>query len=117
MNRRFFLIAIVSVAVFAAAGLGQNSVPTAEQQMKVLEEKLDLSAEQQVKIKPILEQLQEAIRDIAEDQTLSRDERLAKARPHRLAADKKIREVLSAEQKKKLDQVEAEPHPELHGAF
>jgi hypothetical protein len=30
-------------------------------------------------------------------------------------ADKKIREILNDDQKKKLDQLEQEPHPKLHG--
>ena len=30
-------------------------------------------------------------------------------------ADKKIREILNDDQKKKLDQLEQEPHSELHG--
>jgi hypothetical protein len=33
----------------------------------------------------------------------------------RYNADKQIREVLSEDQKKKLDQFEQEPHPEMHG--
>jgi len=32
-------------------------------------------------------------------------------------ADKKIREILNDDQKKKLDQLEQEPHPELHGSL
>lgn len=127
MNR-LPLIAIVSLPMFTFAALGQetaakhggaaqDSLPTAEEQMKVLSEKLDLTAEQQIKIKPILRRLHEATEKIIEDQTLSRDERLAKVRPHRLLADQKIREILSAEQKKKLDQYELGPHPEMHGTL
>jgi len=36
-------------------------------------------------------------------------------RPWREKADKRIREILNDDQKKKLDQLEQEPHPELHG--
>lgn len=124
MNR-IFLTPIVSISMFAIAvlaqethgGAAQDSLPAAEEQMKVLNQKLDLTAEQRIKIKPIVQQLHEATETIIEDQTLSRDERLAKVRPHRLMADKKIREILSAEQKKKLDQYEAGPHPEMHGTL
>jgi hypothetical protein len=127
MNR-LSLIAIVSIPMFALAALGQqtaaqhgaaaqDSLPTAEEQVKVLTEKLDLSAEQQVEIKPIVQQLHEATQSIMDDQTLSRDQRLAKVRPQRRLADKKIREILSAEQKKKLDQYEQGPHPEMHGTL
>ncbi len=127
MNR-IFLIAIVSAQMFAFAALGQesavkhggaakDSLPAAEEQMQVLSGKLDLTAEQQIKIKPIMQQLHEATETIIEDQTLSRDERLAKVRPHRLLADKKIRKILTKEQNKKLDEYEAGPHPEMHGTL
>jgi hypothetical protein len=127
MNR-LPLIAIVSIPMFAFSPLGQDtaakhggaaqdSLPTAEEQMKALNGKLDLTAEQQIKIKPILQELHAATQSIMEDQTLSRDERLVRVRPHRRLADRKIREFLSAEQKKKLDQFELGPHQELHGTL
>ncbi len=52
-----------------------------------------------------------------QDQKLSREERLAKVRPQRQMANKKMREVLSDEQKKKLDQYEQGPHQEMHGTL
>jgi hypothetical protein len=38
-----------------------------------------------------------------------------KVRPLRMNADKKIREILSDDQKKKLDQYLQGPHSEMHG--
>jgi hypothetical protein len=46
---------------------------------------------------------------------MSREERLDHVGASREKADKKIREILNDDQKKKLDQLEYEPHPELHG--
>ncbi len=46
---------------------------------------------------------------------MSREERLGHVRAWREKADKKIREILNDDQKKKLDQLEQEPHSELHG--
>ena len=46
---------------------------------------------------------------------MSREERLGMVRACREKADKKIREILNDDQKKKLDQLEHEPHSELHG--
>ena len=40
---------------------------------------------------------------------------LGKVRACREKADKKIREILNDDQKKKLDQLEQEPHSGLHG--
>jgi len=42
-------------------------------------------------------------------------EYVSKLRDARYGSDKNIRTMLTGEQKKKLDQVEPEPHPELHG--
>jgi Spy/CpxP family protein refolding chaperone len=46
---------------------------------------------------------------------MSPKERMTRIHAERLRADKRIRDVLTDEQKKMLDQVEQEPHPELHG--
>jgi hypothetical protein len=49
------------------------------------------------------------------DQTLSDEQRLDKVRPLRMKADKQLREFLSDDQQKKLDQYLAGPHSEMHG--
>jgi hypothetical protein len=90
-------------------------VPTAEGQLKFLAAKLDLSSDQQEKIKPILQDLHNATVKLFQDENMSRDESLSKVRDSRFSADRKIRAVLNDDQKKKLDQLEQEPHPELHG--
>jgi len=93
----------------------QDDVPTVETQLKVLTEKLDLTGDQQAKIKPILEELRDATQKLVQDKSLSREERLAKVRPQRYKADKQIREILTDDQKRKLDQYLQGPHPEMHG--
>ena len=93
----------------------QDDLPTVETQLKVLTEKLDLTGDEQVKIKPILEELHDATQKLVQDENMSRDERLSKVRPQRYKADKKIREILSDDQKEKLDQYLRGPHGEMHG--
>src|SRR6267154_1875969 len=93
----------------------QDDVPTVETQLKVLTEKLDLIGDQQARIKPILEELHDATQKLVQDKSLSREECLAKVRAQRYKADKLMREVLSDEQKKKLDQYLHGPHGEMHG--
>jgi hypothetical protein len=93
----------------------QDDLPTVETQLKVLTEKLDLADDQQVKIKPILQELHDATQKLVLDENASREERLSKVRPQRYKADKKIREILSDDQKKKLDQYLRGPHGEMHG--
>jgi len=94
---------------------GSGGVPTAQEQLKVLTEKLNLTGDQQARITPILQELHDATQKIVQDKSLSREERLDKVRPHRYKADKQIREFLSDAQKKKLDQYLQGPHPEMHG--
>jgi Spy/CpxP family protein refolding chaperone len=94
---------------------GHSGIPTVGQHLKVLSEKLDLSGEQQVKVKAILQELHDATQRSVEKGNLSQEERKASVRTARAKADKQIREVLNDDQKKELDQLESEPHPELHG--
>jgi Spy/CpxP family protein refolding chaperone len=130
MNR-FRLLAIGTLLLFALATTAQQAttnastkgpsagehagVPTAEGQLTFLATRLDLTTDQQQKIKPILQELHDATVKLVQDQSISREERLSKIRDSRYAADNKIRTLLNDEQRKKLDQVEQEPHPELHG--
>lgn len=96
-------------------GAAQGDVPTVEQQLKVLTEKLDLTGDQQARITPVLQELHDATQKVVQNKRLSREERLAKVRPQREKADKRIRAVLNEDQKKKLDQYEQGPHSEMHG--
>jgi Spy/CpxP family protein refolding chaperone len=122
-----FLLALTVPAQQAAAGPGgaegdrqgqsatQSDVPVVGQMLKVLIERLDLTAEQQARITPILQRLHDIQQALAQDKSLSREERLAKLRPHRYKANEDIREILTDVQKGKLDQYLQGPHPEMHG--
>jgi len=114
MNR-ISLLAFGAILTATLAAAGQTSLPPVEQQLKVLTDKLDLTAGQQAKIKPILVKLHDATQDVIENEGLTQEERLAKVRPLRKEADRKIREILNDAQKQKLDQYEQGPHPEMHG--
>jgi Spy/CpxP family protein refolding chaperone len=92
-----------------------NGVPTVDAQLRLFGEKLDLSAEQQTRLKPVLDDLYNATVKIIHDESMSRAERMNNVMSWRMKTDKRIREILNDDQKKKLDQVEQEPHPELHG--
>ncbi len=113
--KRILLVAMMFAA--AHGGKAQDSLPSGEEQLKVLSEKLNLTAGQQAKIKPILQHLHDATENVIKDDNLSHQERLANVGPQRRMADKKMREILSDEQKKKLDQYEKGPHQEMHGTL
>jgi Spy/CpxP family protein refolding chaperone len=127
MNR-IRLLAIGTMLMFALTTVAQQTttssdaqggrdggVPTVQKHLKLLTEKLDLTSDQQVTIKPILQELHDGTQKVMQDESKSREERLGNVRPWREKADKKIREILNDDQKKKLDQLEHEPHSDLHG--
>jgi len=124
-------LAVATLLIFALAVLAQQTatkpstsseggaenagaMPTVEEQLQVFAEKVDLTASQRAKVRPILQKLHDATKKLMQDERLSREERLAKVRPQRKQADKKIRALLNDDQKKKLDQYLAGPHGEMH---
>ncbi len=129
MNR-IRVLAIGSMLLVPPAMLGQQTAPTSEpakgaaqgvvlpdvgDQLKVLTRKLDLSVDQQPKVKTILQELYDASLKLMQDESASREQLLSKVRPLRMNADKKLREILSEGQKKKLDQYLQGSHSEMHG--
>jgi Spy/CpxP family protein refolding chaperone len=128
MMKRVPIVAMISISMIAIGALAQqpaatpgsraqDSLPSVEEQLKVLNEKLDLTAGQRAKIRPILQNLHDTTETVMQEHSLSREERLARVRPQREMADRKMREILSDEQKKKLDQYEKGPHQEMHGTL
>ncbi|MGD0912120.1 MAG: hypothetical protein ABR928_09495 [Terracidiphilus sp.] len=93
----------------------QDDLPSADDQLKILTIKLDLTDDQQAKIKPILQDLHDATVKISKDGSLSREDRLAGVRPLRYKAHGQIQAVLNDEQKKKLEQYMQGPHADMHG--
>ena len=129
MNR-IRLLAIGSMLLIASAMLAQQNaqtggpakgatqgvgLPDVGDQLKVLTQKLDLSVDQQPKVKTILQELHDASLRLMQNENISQDELLSKVRPLRMNADKKIREILTNDQKKKLDLYLQGPHSEMHG--
>lgn len=97
------------------ASQAAGNFPSVDAQMKVLIEKLDLTAEQQREIRPIMRELHDYTLKLMQDESLSQQERLDKVRPRRMEADKKIREFLTEDQKTKLNAYLQGPHREMHG--
>src|SRR5260370_5962392 len=74
-----------------------GGVPTVEGHLKLLTEKLDLTGDQQTKIKPILQELHDATQKLMQDEGMSREERLGNVSACPYKADKEIREILNDE--------------------
>ena len=90
-------------------GQGQGrGMPNVEDHLKLLTEKLDLTADQQTKVKTILEDQRQQMDAIRKDDSLSREDKMSKMRALRETSQAKLREILTDDQKKKLDQLEQE---------
>jgi len=59
--------------------------------------------------------MQAATDKLTQDENMSREELLSQVRVVREKADKDLRKILNDDQKKKLDELEHQPHPEPHG--
>src|SRR5438034_7794386 len=78
----------------------KSGMPSVEDQIKNLTEKLSLTDDQQAKIKPILEDSRAQMQKVMQDDSMSREDKMAKGRTLREASNSKIREVLNDDQKK-----------------
>ena len=85
-------------------------MPDVDQHLKMLSEKLALSAEQQEKTRPILKEMQDEMQKVSGDKSLTPDQMHAQMHPIMMKADKQLREFLTDEQKTKLDAMEEQMH-------
>lgn len=99
------------------AAVQASDLPDVGNQLKVLTGKLDLTAEQRLKVKTILQELHDSTLRIMHDNAISRDQMLDKVRPLRMKANNQLREILAYDQKKKLDEYLQGPHPDMHGTL
>lgn len=119
--KRITLLAVCALATVAFAqqnpppqgGGGNNQghrrgMPSAEEQVKNLTEKLSLTDDQQAKVKTIIEDTHSQMQKLMQDESLSREDKMAKARSLHEAASGKVRDVLTDEQKKKFDDMQKE---------
>jgi hypothetical protein len=124
MNR-LRLLAVGTVLMFAMNSVAQQNatspdvraaaVAPVDQHLKMLSEKLALTAEQQDKARPILQAMHDGSQKLADDASLTPDQRQAGMHELFLKSDKEVREFLTDDQKKKLDDLEADMHPGPHG--
>src|SRR5579885_3418831 len=85
------LVVIASVLMLALVTVAQQPADPVEAHLKLLSEKLGLTAAQEAKARPILKEMNDAEQKVRADDNLSQKERLEKVRPFREKADKKLR--------------------------
>jgi len=104
--------AVPTVAQQEAAAPPEHAMvmPDVDQHLKMLSEKLTLTAEQQEKARPILKEMQDSMQKAMDDKSLTPEQMHAQMHSSFMGADKKLRTFLSDEQKAKLDEMEAQMH-------
>ncbi|MGA9814210.1 MAG: hypothetical protein WBQ64_15595 [Terriglobales bacterium] len=88
--------------------MGGRHMPTVDDQIKHLSKKLNLSDDQQAKLKPILEDQRKQMDEIRNDSSLSREDRFSKMQEARQGSDTQIKSVLNDDQQKTFDKMREE---------
>lgn len=88
--------------------MGGRHMPSVDDQLKNLTEKLSLTDDQQAKLKPMLEDQRKQMEQIRNDSSLSRQDMFSKMQDLRQSSDTQIKSVLSEDQQKNFDQMRAE---------
>jgi hypothetical protein len=124
MNR-LCLLAVAAVLMFASGAAAQHpttspdahgvAVAPVDQHLKMISEKLGLSTDQEDKARPILQEMHDDAQKIEDDQSLTPEQRHSAMVPVFMKADKAVRAFLTEDQKKKLDEMEAQMHGGAHG--
>jgi protein CpxP len=112
MNQRFYrlvlsgmlamgltLCAAAAFAQDAGGGGGRRAPMTPDQQLAQMTTRYNLSADQQAKIKPILEDQASQMAAMRSDTSMSQDDRMAKMGSIRTSSQAKIAAVLNDQQK------------------
>jgi hypothetical protein len=110
----FFVTTALAASMAATSG---KDVPAVKAQLQSLTEKLSLTSDQQAKVEPILRELYVETQRLLQDTSISQQERLDRVKPLRMQADKRLRAILSDDQRKKLDAFEQEQHPDMHSGL
>ncbi|HKD59276.1 MAG TPA: hypothetical protein VKB47_02385 [Terracidiphilus sp.] len=120
MRNRLFTLALGGVfALGTTAALAQDATPTQtspvqeqgkskknmdpDQQLQRLTNKLNLSADQQNQIKPILEERQQKMQALSLNQSLTQDDRRSQAKSIKSDSNSRIEAVLNNDQKQKFE--------------
>lgn len=88
-------------------GHGQPMSP--DQRLQMMTKQLNLTADQQEKIKPLLESQNQQMQALRQDSSLSREDRMTKMQEIRQGTNDQIKSALDADQQKKFEQTMSRP--------
>jgi periplasmic protein CpxP/Spy len=86
----------------------QHRMPSPDQRLQHMTKMLNLTPDQQEKIKPILENEQSQMQSMRQDTSMSRQDRMSKAQQIRQSSDDQIKQVLTPDQQQKWSQMQQE---------
>jgi Spy/CpxP family protein refolding chaperone len=95
-------------------GMGHD-MGSVDDHVKQLSTKLNLTADQQAKIKAIMEEQNQQMQTVMKDDSLSMDAKHAKMHSMHEATHAKVRELLNDEQKTKFDAMVKDMDGRMHG--
>ena len=102
MKRFVSLAAIVVLVASIAAFAGDHGKKmTVDEKLTWMSQELNLTADQQAKLKPILEDQQRQIEAVWQDASLSDDAKMAKKKEIKASTSTQIKAVLNTEQQEK----------------
>ena len=94
--------------------MGRRQMPSVDDQLKHLSSRLNLTDDQQAKLKPILEDQRKQLEQIHNDSSLSREDRFGKIQQLRQNSDSQIKSVLNEDQQKNFDKMREEQRSRMN---
>jgi periplasmic protein CpxP/Spy len=92
---------------------GHRQMPTVDEQLKHMTKKLDLSDDQQGKVKAILEDQRTKMEALHNDTSIPREDKRGKMGEIHQSSETQIRTVLNEDQQKKFDKMQQEQHDRM----
>lgn len=105
-----------SAALTQAQGAAEQPSLSIDEQVRNLTEKLTLNADQQAKIRAILQEQQQQTQEAVGGNTLSREDKRSNVRRIGVTTSSRIRDLLNDDQKVKFDQMEKERQDHMHAS-
>jgi Spy/CpxP family protein refolding chaperone len=98
-----------AMASFQGFGMRRHTrgqMPSVDDQVKRMTTQLNLTDDQQAKVKPILEDQRQQMQQLRKDSSLSQDEKFGKMREVHEKASSQIKALLNEDQQKKFDEIQ-----------
>jgi periplasmic protein CpxP/Spy len=86
-------------------GGGHGQPMSADQRLQMMTKQLNLTTDQQEKIKPLLESQNQQMQALHQDTSLSQEDRMSKMRQIRQSTNDQIKSVLNADQQQKFEEM------------